>query len=89
MPLVFRNPANNYEETVKLPWLWCFLFGFLYFAAKGIWTHVFISFFLAICTLGLSWLVYPFFASDIVEKNYLRKGWIKVSEEKSEEPAAA
>ena len=35
----FGNPANGYEEAVGTPWIWCLLFGCVYFAAKGIWTH--------------------------------------------------
>lgn len=74
----FRNPANGYEEEVGPAGLWCLLFGFIYFAAKGVWTHAIASLVLAFCTAGASWLVYPFFAREAVEKNYLRKGWIPV-----------
>ena len=49
---VFRNPANGYEETAELAWLWCLLFGCFYFAAKGVWTHPVAAFFLAIVTYG-------------------------------------
>jgi hypothetical protein len=73
----YRNPANDYVESAGLPGLWCLLFGCFYFMAKGIWSHAVIAFLLAAPTLGLSWLIYPFFASGIVEKHYLRKGWIK------------
>jgi hypothetical protein len=34
---------------------------------------------IALFTLGLSWLVYPFFARGIVEKHYLRMGWQRVA----------
>jgi Flp pilus assembly protein TadB len=54
----FRNPANGYEEDVTLAWLWCLLFGCLYFAIKGVWAHALISAVIALFTLGLSWLVY-------------------------------
>lgn len=74
----FRNPSNNYEDDVGAAGLWCFLFGFVYFAVKGVWTHAVASLILAIMTGGISWLLYPFFAKQVVEKNYLRKGWIKV-----------
>jgi hypothetical protein len=74
---LYRNPANDYVESASLPGLWCLLFGCFYFLAKGIWGHAIIAFLLAAPTLGLSWLIYPFFASGIVEKHYLRKGWIK------------
>jgi hypothetical protein len=74
----FRNPMNGYEESVGLSWLWCLLFGFLYFAVKGVWTHAVVSFALAFLTAGLSWFIYPFFAKGIVEKSYLQKGWVRV-----------
>lgn len=74
MSLRFRNPANGYTERVGVPWLWCRLFGCIYFAVKGIWTHAVAALLLALLTAGLSWLVYPFFARSIVERHYLRSG---------------
>ena len=74
----FRNPSNGYEENVGPAWLWCLLLGPIYFAAKGIWSHVAISLLLLIPTIGLSWLIYPFFANLIVRKHYLRNGWVPV-----------
>jgi hypothetical protein len=78
MALTFRNPTNGYTETASAPWLWCLLFGFLYFAVKGIWTHAVASLLLAALTAGLSWLIYPFFARGIVKRHYLRSGWVHV-----------
>ena len=63
----FRNPANGYEEEVGTPFVWGLRFGF-YFAVKGIWTHAIASFVLAILTSGLSWLLYPFFARQILRR---------------------
>jgi hypothetical protein len=68
MPTIFRNPANDYEERVSAPWFWCLLFGCFYFAFKGAWAHAIFSVIFALCTGGLSWLIYPFFARSIVEK---------------------
>jgi hypothetical protein len=51
------------------------LFGPFYFAIKGIWSHAIISFVLACATVGISWLIYPFWAKRIVEASYLRRGW--------------
>ena len=47
--------------------------GFIYFAVKGIWTHAIAALLLAILTFGLSWLIYPVFARQIVETHYLVK----------------
>jgi hypothetical protein len=75
----FENPANGYKEGVSsVAWLWCLLFGFIYFAVKGVWRHVLIYIVLTIITAGISWLIYPFFAKKIVENNYRRLGWQEV-----------
>jgi hypothetical protein len=77
--LVFRNPANGYEETTNNPGLWCLLFGSLYFISKGIWGHALLSAVLAFATFGISWLIYPVFARKIVTSTYNRRGWIQVT----------
>ena len=76
--MTFANRSNGYNEVCSAPWLWTLLFGTIYFAVKGVWTHVVASLLLAIPTYGLSWLVYPFFANGIVRRHYLRKGWIEL-----------
>jgi hypothetical protein len=76
----FRNPANGYVEELADPGLWSFLFGAFYFASKGVWTHAVIGLVLAMPTFGLSCLIYCFFATGIMRKYYLSKGW-------SEEPS--
>jgi len=76
MGMIFENTQNGYRETASgFAWLWCLLFGFLYFAVKGIWTHAVASFVLALLTWGVSWLIYPFFANGIVRTSYLKRGW--------------
>lgn len=74
----FKNTNNNYVEDSGTPFLWCLLFGGLYFAYKGIWTHAVVGICLALLTAGISWLLYPFFAKEIVRKHYLSKGWVPV-----------
>jgi hypothetical protein len=83
----FQNPANGYVEETKDAWLWCLLFGCIYFAVKGIWTHAIAAAVLAILTVGLSWLIYPFFANDIVRTHYLRKGWVEVPKAEAPVPS--
>ena len=75
----FTNPSNGYSVRATTPftWLWCLLFGFFYFAYKGIWRHAIIGFLVAILTLGFSWLAYPFFASWIVRSHYRERGWLE------------
>ena len=74
----FKNPANGYIEEVNYAPLWCLLFGSIYFAVKGVWTHAVVSLLLALGTAGISWLIYPFFATQIMRTNYLRRGWIEL-----------
>lgn len=75
----FKNPSNGYiEEVSSMSWLWVLLFGTIYFAVKGVWTHALVSFVFAVITAGVSWLIYPFFTSGIMRKHYLKKGRIEV-----------
>ena len=71
----FINPVNGYIEEATAPWLWTLLFGPIYFAVKGIWTHFAAGILLGLVTYGISWLIYPFFANGIVKTHYFRKGW--------------
>lgn len=73
--LVVENPANGYRERHEHIGLWTLLFGTLYFALKGVWRHAVLSFILAGFTFGLSWLIYPFFARDILKNHFQRQGW--------------
>ena len=78
--MTFRNPQNNYEEsfsTLAAFWI-TLLLGPIYFLIRGVWTHAVVSVIFAFLTYGISWLIYPFFASGIVKKSYLKKGWILV-----------
>lgn len=76
--MVFENHAGI-KEDCSAPWLWCFLFGSLYFLFKGIWTHAIIYFIVAMLTGGVSMFIYPFFANAAVEHHYTHKGWKRLS----------
>jgi len=73
----FKNPMNGHIERAysSVTWLWVLLFGFFYWAVKGVWTHAVVSALLGFLTGGLSWLVYPFFAKKIIRNHYLKRGW--------------
>ena len=73
----FQNPSNDYieESAGALSWLWCLLFGPIYFLVKGNFFHALISFILAICTFGVSHLIYPFFVYGVNRTYYLKRGW--------------
>lgn len=76
--IAFTNPANNYTTTGTTPftWLWCLLFGPLFFVYKGVWSHAVISIVAAFITFGISWLIYPFFASWAIKHHFQTKGWV-------------
>ncbi len=86
----FKNPQNGYTQSVSQAgaFFGCLVFGVLYFAYKGAWRHALISFGAAICTLGVSWLIYPFFAYRCVEHSYLERGWKRVGLGRRVRPAA-
>ena len=70
MKSTFKHPLSDYTEHVWHVWpiVWCLLFGFFYFVVKGVWLHAIAGFGLALCTGGISWLVYPFFAESILDQ---------------------
>jgi hypothetical protein len=75
MAATLVNPGNNYKIRVSFAFLWCLLFGCFYFMYKGCWGHAILAFILGCCTLGISWLIYPFFAEKAVIDHYLKLGY--------------
>jgi ribosomal protein L37E len=84
--LRFQNPTNGHIEEIRNPGLWSFLFGFFYFAVHGIWTHAVAGLLLGVPTIGLSWLIYPFYAEGIVRRHYLKLGWTDVTSDRPFRP---
>ncbi|EXJ16466.1 hypothetical protein [Imhoffiella purpurea] len=83
----FQNPSTGeILEVSSMVWLWVLLLGFVYFAIKGVWTHVLGWILFAIVTFGLSWMIYPMFANDIMRRHYVSKGWVELPTE-DETPA--
>lgn len=90
MATTYRNPVNGYEETVSsASSFWAFFFGVFWFAVKGLWGHVVIQLLLGAVLLGslggpgfMLYLVvnaiYCALAPSILEKSYLRRGWVEV-----------
>jgi len=76
--MIITNPLNNYSESISYfdTFTSTLLFGVLYFAYRRVWNHFFIGLILAITTMGISWLIYPFFSYWMIKKHYLRNGWI-------------
>lgn len=73
----FVHPLNDHRVRVGTlgPFLWCVLFGSLYFLFVGNVKHFFLSAFFAVITFGVSWAIYPFFAPSIRRRMYLEKGY--------------
>jgi hypothetical protein len=73
----YRNPANGYKVTDggKFTWLWCALFGPLYFAKRGNIAWIFITLILNIFTFGFASIVIAFWARKINQNHLLMKGF--------------
>ena len=78
---VYENPLNGKRVTVGSlgPFLGALFFGGFYFLVKGSVKHFFVSWLVAICTVGVSWLIYPFFAPGIIRRMYEDKGFVQMS----------
>jgi hypothetical protein len=75
--MIFRHPSNGYRVEPKHAFLWCLLFGVFYFLKHSVWGHALISLGAAFITVGISWVVYPFFAKRIIRHAYLSRGWVE------------
>ena len=79
----FKNPANGYvEESSELAAvLVTLLIAPLYFLIKGAIGMALASLVAALCTFGLSNIVFAFCAPSITRQNYLRNGWVEIIED--------
>lgn len=72
----YTHPESGKVELIS--WktgLWTLFFGWCYFAYKGVWKHACLSLAASGFTLGVSWLIYPFFACDILRNHYRKNGY--------------
>ena len=76
--MVAKHPVSGASATIlgSAHWLWCFLFGFMYYAAKGMWGMMIISLFTA---NGL-FLILPIMNRSLVRRHYENQGWVFVAE---------
>lgn len=79
------SPTGEKEIEISSPLMWTSFLGPLYFAYHRIWLHVAISAVLSVLTYGISVLVYPFFAENIVMQHYKSMGWTVKGQEKAQE----
>lgn len=96
----FVNPTNGYSEGTGFAWLWTLLFGPFYLAVKGLWGHALVLVFFPVA-LGLATggpgiilgfpllLVYVLMVGGILERSYLRKGWVTAQQYERGATAAA
>ena len=73
--MIFKNPSNNVYKHVLggAHAFWCFLFGWIYYASKGMWGAAVVSFFTA---NGLFFIM-PIMNRGLVRSHYQDKGWIE------------
>lgn len=73
--MIFKNPQTGTTRIVLggASWLWCLLFGWLYYAFKGMWGMAFIS----LVTLNGLFVVMPILNSGIVQRHYENMGWVQ------------
>lgn len=67
------HPVNGYAVEVYEGFSWpCLVLGCFWYLYKGMVVWALISFLAATFTLGLSWLIFPFYANK-QHAEYLRK----------------
>lgn len=71
--MIAEHPVSGTKKVILggAHRLWCFLFGPIYYACKGMWGMALISFF----TLNGLWLIMPLWNRSIVRGYYENAGW--------------
>ena len=71
--MIVEHPSSGTHMTVLGPLhrLWAFLFGFIYYAVKGMWGMAILSF---VTANGLL-VIFPLWNRAIVRGHYERAGW--------------
>ena len=75
----YRHSETKDVVSCNYCFLWTLLIGPFYFLIKENYKHAVLSFLVACVTFGVSWLVYPFFAKEVMT-NFLRKKGYKPHE---------
>ena len=83
------HPVNGAVEEIWEGFSWpCLFFGFLWYLHKGMWGWGLIALILAIFTVGISWLFFPFFANAQYAKFLLDQGYLNEKQWKERNQAA-
>lgn len=87
---VYENPTNGWREaTPKLAWLWMFLFGVFYMAARSLWRPLIVSMLILMATSLIMWPLLIFVApvvwiataaqaQSLIRARYMRMGWSEI-----------
>lgn len=71
------HPVNDSTEEIWEGFSWpCLFCGFLWYMYKGMWGWGIIALILAVCTVGISWLIFPFFANEQYARHLLKQGYL-------------
>jgi Short C-terminal domain len=71
------HPVNDSTEEVWEGFSWpCLFCGCLWYMYKGMWGWGIIALILAVCTVGISWLIFPFFANEQYARHLLKQGYL-------------
>ena len=72
--MIAQHPTSGVKIKILSDshWLWCFLFGWLYYASKGMWGIAVISF----VTINGLLIVFPIMNRKLVRNYHERNGWI-------------
>ena len=82
------HPTNKQPTDIYNGFSWpCFFFGPLWFAVKGLWLWAVVSFLLGGVTLGLSWIIFPFFANGMHRKHLLSAGYLTAEQAQTVQPS--
>lgn len=71
--MIVEHPISGTRKVVlgSLHRLWSLLFGFIYYAFKGMWGWAVLSFF----TVNGLWVGFPLWNRTIVRGHYEKAGW--------------
>jgi hypothetical protein len=73
---VYHPHGKGTEKQTFEGFSWpCLFFGFFWFAVKELWVWCIVSAALTYLTMGLSWLIFPFFANSLHLKHLIKKGY--------------
>lgn len=76
----YRHPVNGHIETVSSSaGHGAFWIGPIYFASRGLWAHAAGWCVAAVCTVGVSCFIYPFFARRILRQHFLQRGYTRIN----------